>query len=308
MRIVFFGTPEFAAFSLKKMLESGFQVVAVVTAADKPAGRGMKLQESAVKKVALEYGLPLLQPVKLKDPAFLEELRGLKADLGVVIAFRMMPETVWSMPRMGTFNLHASLLPQYRGAAPINHALINGETKTGVTTFFLKHEIDTGDIVLQREVPVLPDDDCGVLHDRLMHEGADLVIETLRLVETGHWPEKPQVLTGTEKPAPKLNREFCMLNPEDNVQSNHNKVRGLSPYPAAWIPLTDGPMKILKTRANAGIPSVGGQVDTNLAAAGKQLYYKCQDGWLELLRIQPAGKPAMDAAAYLNGLANKKNS
>lgn len=305
MRIVFFGTPEFAAFSLKKMLDSGFQVVAVVTATDKPAGRGMKLQESAVKKVALQYGLPLLQPVKLKDPVFLDELRGFNADLGVVIAFRMMPEVVWSMPRLGTFNLHASLLPQYRGAAPINHALINGEKLTGVTTFFLKHEIDTGDIVLQQEVPIFPEDDCGILHDRLMQTGADLVIETLRMVEKGNWPEKPQVLTGTEKPAPKLSREFCMLSPEENVLTNHHKVRGLSPYPAAWIPLPEGPMKILKTNPEPQINKVPETTGGNLGISGRQLFYGCADGWLELLRVQPAGKPAMDASSFVNGMVNK---
>lgn len=301
MRIVFFGTPEFAAFSLKKMIAAGFNIVAVVTATDKPAGRGMKLQESAVKKVAVSAGLPVLQPEKLKDPEFIEKLRSCDADLGVVIAFRMLPEIVWSMPRMGTLNLHASLLPDFRGAAPINHAIIQGETRTGVTTFFLKHEIDTGDIIMQREVAISPEDDAGTLHDKLMETGADLLTDTLHAVAGGNWQEQPQKLTGRERTAPKLNRAFCEITGDLKVTEAHNKVRGLSPYPGAWIDDDGEPLKVTKT----AISAVQLKEDGPLAISQRKLYFRCSDGWLELLRVQPAGKPAMDAQAYINGLANK---
>ncbi|MBL7811126.1 MAG: methionyl-tRNA formyltransferase [Bacteroidetes bacterium] len=299
MRIVFFGTPEFAAFSLRKMADAGYNIVCVVTSPDKPAGRGRKLHESDVKLAALELGLPVLQPTNLKDPAFQQDLAGYNPDLGVVIAFRMLPQAVWSMPRLGTFNLHASLLPQYRGAAPINHALINGETETGVTTFFLKHEIDTGDIVLQEKVPILPGDNAGSLHDKLMHTGADLVLQTLDLVSKGHCPSIPQPVLKEYRHAPKLNREFCQLQAADTAVYNHNKVRGLSPYPGAWIALAEGTMKVLETEIAGTVEGEG------LIVSDRKLYWKCRDGALELLRIQPQGKPAMAARDYLNGLANK---
>lgn len=301
MRIVFFGTPEFAAFSLKKMIAAGFNIVAVVTATDKPAGRGMKLQESAVKKVAVSAGLKVLQPEKLKNPEFIEILRSCDADLGVVIAFRMLPEMVWSMPRLGTLNLHASLLPDFRGAAPINHAIIQGEKRTGVTTFFLKHEIDTGDIIMQREVEIAPEDDAGTLHDKLMETGAELLIDTLNAVSTGNWTEQPQQLTGRERTAPKLNRAFCQISGDLTVLEAHNKVRGLSPYPGAWIDEGGEPLKVTKTALCTEHFNEAGPI----FISQRKLYFRCSDGWLELLRVQPAGKPAMDAQAYINGLANR---
>lgn len=303
MRIVFFGTPEFAAYSLKRLFDAGKNVVAVVTAPDKPAGRGLQMQSSAVKKMALELGLPVLQPEKLKADSFIQELKALDADLGIVIAFRMMPEMVWSMPRLGTFNLHASLLPNYRGAAPINHAIIQGEKQTGVTTFFLRHEIDTGDILLQQVVAIEDDDNAGTLHDKLMVSGADLVLQTLGNIENGTGTTIPQVLTGKEKSAPKIFKDFCKLSAEDSVLDNHNKVRGLFPFPAAWLESEYGTVKILET----ALPAIPLHVhETNLAIYIKGLFMRCKDGWLEVKKLQPAGKPAMTAKDFINGFANKK--
>jgi methionyl-tRNA formyltransferase len=303
MRIVFFGTPEFAAHSLEKILQAGYNVAGVVTAPDKPAGRGLQVKESEVKKVALSNGLKVLQPEKLRNPEFIKQLTELHADLGIVIAFRMLPEMVWSMPRLGTFNLHASLLPQYRGAAPINHAIIQGETKTGLTTFFLKHEIDTGDLLLQQEVEITPQDTAGSLHDKLMEKGADLVLNTLKLiVEQKHKPF-PQQLTGNEKTAPKIHRDFCRLVENETITGNHNKVRGLSPIPCAWIETEFGPMKIIESRPSE---IKGSSENGNLLIRGKNLYFKCTDGWLELIKIQPANKPVMEVAAFINGLQGKK--
>lgn len=304
MRIVFFGTPEFAAYSLEKIIQDGWNVVAVVTAPDKPAGRGMKLKSSAVKEIALKHNLPVSQPTNLKSDDFLTWLKALDADLGIVIAFRMMPEKVWSMPKLGTFNLHASLLPQFRGAAPINHAIINGFSKTGVTTFFLKHEIDTGDIVLQKEVPILPDDNAGSLHDKLMETGAELVLATLKLVNAGNWPTSPQFLTGKELPAPKIFREFCQLSPDKSCVENHNKIRGLSPVPGAWVECEFGQLKIYKsclTNLNAS------DTEAFLSIEGKKILLKCMDGWLEILELQPTGKPRMSHLDFINGQINQKN-
>jgi methionyl-tRNA formyltransferase len=302
MRIVFFGTPAFAAFSLKKLKESGKNIVAVVTAPDKPAGRGMHLHQSEVKKTATELGLPVLQPEKLKSEEFVTQIRQLDADLGIVIAFRMLPEIIWSMPKLGTFNLHASLLPQYRGAAPINHAIIQGETTTGVTTFFLRHEIDTGDIVLQESVKIEPDDNAGSLHDKLMITGAELVVKTVNLVETDHVISKPQVLMGNEKPAPKIFRDFCRLSEKDSVIQNHNKIRGLSPYPAAWVETRQGPMKVLQSRI---FESAHIDCEESFFVFQNRLLFQCHDGFLELLQIQPAGKAAMTARDFINGQKNK---
>ena len=303
MRIVFFGTPAFAAFSLKKLVENGKNIVAVVTAPDKPAGRGKHLQQSDVKKAALAMGLPVLQPEKLKADEFVTQMRLLNADLGIVIAFRMLPEIIWSLPELGTFNLHASLLPNFRGAAPINHAIIQGETRTGVTTFFLKHEIDTGDVVLQEPVEISAMDNAGSLHDKLMVAGADLVLRTVNMVEKGTVRLIPQVLTGNEKTAPKIFRDFCELSQNDSVVFNHNKVRGLSPYPGAWIETEVGPLKIYECRpASISIESDKGGP---FIIWQRQLFFQCSDGLLELLKIQPAGKSAMSAADFINGLKNK---
>ncbi len=256
MRIVFFGTPDFAAFSLRKMVESGFTVVAVVTSPDKPAGRGQKIHESAVKLTAIELGIPILQPTNLKSPEFLEQFQQLESDLAVVIAFRMLPEKVWSAPRLGSMNLHASLLPDYRGAAPIQHAIINGESVTGVTTFFLKHEIDTGDIIETATCPVLLTDNASVLHDKLMTLGADVVVKSIQRIESEGEdivliPQNSQIESDdkrTTKTAPKLSREFCELTDFESAISMYNKIRGLSNYPGAWLKSPWGEMKILETQ------------------------------------------------------------
>lgn len=240
LRIVYMGTPDFAVESLKCLVEGGYNIVGVITMPDKPAGRGHKLQFSPVKQYAVEHGLRLLQPEKLKAPEFIEELRSLKADLQIVVAFRMLPEIVWNMPRLGTFNLHASLLPQYRGAAPINWAVINGETKTGITTFFLKHEIDTGEVIQQVEVPVADTDDVGTVHDKLMALGGKLVVETVDAILAGTIKSVPQEnmpVNGELKPAPKIFKETCHIDWSQPVKKVYDLIRGLSPYPAAWTEL-----------------------------------------------------------------------
>lgn len=298
-RIIFIGTPEFAVASLKAMVETGYNVVAVVTAVDKPAGRGLKMQESPVKAYAVQQGIPVLQPVNQKDPAFLEELRSYRADLQVVIAFRMMPEAVWNMPPLGTFNLHASLLPQYRGAAPINRAIMNGETVTGVSTFFLKHEIDTGDILYREEVPIGPDETAGELHDKLMHIGAAAVIKTLQLIEAGQVKGTPQPTSPDLKTAPKIFKQDCLIDWNRPVQQVYNQVRGLSPYPAAFTTLQDKTLKIYKARPVKGKPaSQPGGWETD----GKSyLRFACADGYLDLLEVQAEGKKRMPVDEFLRG-------
>lgn len=305
LKIVFLGTPEFAVESLDRLYSNGYNIVGVVTMPDKPAGRGHHLLQSAVKKYAVDRGLNLMQPVKLKDPAFVEELRSLEADLFIVIAFRMLPEVVWTMPRLGTFNLHASLLPKYRGAAPINWAVINGDSETGVTTFFLKHEIDTGDIISQEKITIHPDDNVGDVHDRLMSLGAQLTLDTVEHIIKGDLKPIPQdSLTGGSEPtpAPKIFKETCHIDWEKPNTVIHNLVRGLSPYPAAWSVLTldgndSGAMKILRTKPIETVTGVPGEISVVdgrvLVATGK--------GGLELLEIQPAGKRPMEASAWLRG-------
>jgi len=256
MRIVFFGTPDFAAFSLRKIVESGFEVVAVVTSPDKPAGRGQKIHESAVKLWAKELEIPLFQPTNLKSDDFLSQFQQLNADLAVVIAFRMLPEKVWNAPKLGSMNLHASLLPNYRGAAPIQHAIINGETQTGVSTFFLKHEIDTGDIIEREQVKIEVTDNASILHDKLMLIGADVVIKSLKRIESEGKNLKliPQTISDEYhansqiKTAPKLSREFCELTQFETVINVYNKIRGLSHYPGAWLKSPWGEMKILESQ------------------------------------------------------------
>lgn len=306
LKIVFLGTPDFAVESLRRIVEGGYNVVGVITMPDKPAGRGHKLLQSPVKQYAVEKGLHLMQPVKLKDPEFVEELQSLDADLFIVIAFRMLPEVVWSMPRLGTFNLHASLLPRYRGAAPINWAVINGDTETGVTTFFLKHEIDTGDIIAQERVDILPSDNVGDVHDRLMMLGADLTIDTIESILNGTLKTIPQeqLIGETEPtPAPKIFKETCRIDWNRPAREIHNLVRGLSPYPAAWSVLTDdgkevGSVKIFETAViDKEIDVKPGQIVID----GSRLIVGCGDGQIEVLSLQTQGKRRMPTADFLRG-------
>lgn len=306
LKIVFFGTPDFAVTSLAALVEGGFNIAGVVTMPDKPAGRGHKLIQSPVKQYAKAHGLRLLQPVNLKAPEFVDELRSLQANLFIVIAFRMLPEVVWTMPQLGTFNLHASLLPRYRGAAPINRAVMNGDTRTGVTTFMLKHEIDTGDVLQQEAVDILPEDNVGDVHDRLMNIGARLTVDTVNHIIAGDLTPIPQdQLAKDIEPcaAPKIFAEDCMLNWNRPATELHNQVRGLSPYPAARATLVhaDGStemFKILKTAVTDGLSLAPGQILTDKA----RMFVAAADGTaLELLDVQPAGKKRMDAASYVRG-------
>jgi methionyl-tRNA formyltransferase len=302
MRIVFFGTPEFAAHSLEKIVNEGFNVVAVITAPDKPAGRGRQLKSSEVKNCAIKLNIPVLQPTNLKSSDFIDDLTKLNVDLGVVIAFRMLPEAVWSAPKLGTINLHASLLPNYRGAAPIQHAIIQGETITGVTTFFLKHEIDTGDLIDQEEVKIDLSDSGGALHDKLMDVGADLMIQSLNKIASlgKDVPTFPQVYHENLKTASKLNRDFCHLNLSETTLKIHNKVRGLCPYPSAWIESPWGELKILETEfATIDEQFIGNDL---IFVVNKKLYLKCSDGQLNVKMLQPQGKSRMDASSFINGL------
>jgi methionyl-tRNA formyltransferase len=311
MKIVFLGTPDFAVASLRALVEAGHDVVAVVTAPDKPAGRGLKMQQSAVKEYAVVAGLKVLQPQRLKDPEFLEELHALKPDLGIVIAFRMLPEVVWAAPRLGTFNLHASLLPQYRGAAPINWAVINGETMTGVTTFFLNSEIDKGAILGRREVAITPDDTAGTLHDKLMNVGAQLVLETVKNIADGTAVAHEQPLDDSNlKPAPKIFRDDCRIDWNRTMAELHNFVRGLSPYPAAWSTLGGGEtVKIFKVRpvepsqeSASGSSLCGHALPGTTHSDGRTfLHIACADGWLAIEELQLAGKKHMPIEDFLRG-------
>ncbi|MDR2912742.1 MAG: methionyl-tRNA formyltransferase [Alistipes sp.] len=291
LRIVFLGTPEFAACSLRHLLREGYNVVGVVTAPDKPAGRGQKLHESDVKRCALEAGVPVLQPEKLRAPEFLEALEALRPDLGIVIAFRMLPEVVWAMPRLGTFNLHASLLPQYRGAAPINRAIMNGETVTGLTTFMLNAEIDKGDIVGRVEMAILPEDNAGTLHDRLMEAGGALVAETVERIAAGDFVPLSQMDVPEEglRGAPKIFKEDCRVDWSRPGPEVVNFIRGLSPYPAAWTEFEGTTLKLF---------------DARFCECGDG----CGDGWVEITELQPAGKRRMTAGEFFNGLRPLKNS
>ncbi len=309
LRIVFMGTPDFAVASLKQLLEAGFEIAGVITAPDRPAGRGRKLRPSAVKTFAQEHGLTVLQPTNLKDETFLKKLSALQADVQVVVAFRMLPKVVWDMPTKGTFNLHASLLPQYRGAAPINWAIINGETETGVTTFFIDEEIDTGSIILQRKCDIYPEDDAGILHDRLMNLGAQLVVETCRQIENGTAESAPQKQVGDVKKAPKIHKETCRIDWEMPLQNIHNQIRGLSPYPTAWTMLVNGDneqnLKIYVSEAETAEHNdeVG-----KLLVSGKSLKVTVQDGYLHLLEIQLSGKRKMHIKEVLNGLSLEESA
>jgi methionyl-tRNA formyltransferase len=294
------GTPEFAVPSLEILIENKFNVVAVITAPDKPQGRGQKLTASPVKECALKYKIPVLQPSNLKSPEFLAELRSYNANLQVVVAFRMLPEAVWSMPALGTFNLHASLLPQYRGAAPINWAIINGEKITGVTTFFLKHEIDTGSIIFQDAEEIYDNDNAGSLYIRLMHKGAALVLKTVHAIERNEFPAKPQDDSSDIKHAPKIFKETCQINWDQPYQSVINFVRGLSPYPAAWTIINGKTFKILKcshAHANSEHVAIGDFITDNKT----YLYIKASDGMIIVEDFQPEGKKKMTVEEFFRG-------
>lgn len=301
LRIVFFGTPDFAVASLKALVEAGANIVAVVTAPDKPAGRGMQLQASAVKQYAVSKDLPVLQPERMKAPEFLGQLKDLKADLQIVVAFRMMPEVVWNMPPMGTINVHGSLLPQYRGAAPINRAIMNGETETGVTTFKLKHQIDTGNILLQEKVQIQPEDNAGTLHDKMMMAGAKLLVTTVKGLAEGSLQEIPQdnVDENSIKHAPKIFKEDTVINWERPGAEINNFVRGLSPYPAAIARLGDKMIKVY---------SITYKSDNHTVAPGKYetdntsyLRFSVKDGWIYINELQQEGKKRLPVTDFLRG-------
>ena len=302
MRIVYLGTPDFAVAGLQTLVENGYNVVAAVTMPDKPAGRGHQMQFSPVKEYALSQGIPVLQPEKLKDPEFIEQLRSYQADLQIVTAFRMLPEVVWAMPRLGTFNVHGSLLPQYRGAAPINWAVINGEKETGLTTFMLKHEIDTGNMILQERIAIGEDEDVGSVHDRLMELSKEMVLKTVRLIEECDregkpLPTVPQPELPDLKPAPKIFKEDCQIDFTKTAQEIHNFVRGLSPYPGAW---TDDQRMLSVCKAS---PVKVFKVAISPVAEQKgHIIVPCADGYIDILELQAPGKKRMDAKSFLNGL------
>ena len=308
LRIVYMGTPEFAVESLKRLVEGGYNVVGVVTMPDKPMGRhGSVLQPSPVKEYALSQGLNILQPVKLKDETFLEELRALKADLQIVVAFRMLPEVVWNMPRLGTFNCHASLLPQYRGAAPINWAIINGDTETGVTTFFLKHEIDTGEIIDQVRIPIADTDNVEQIYDRLMNLGADEVVNTVEMILKGDVKTTPQeelAKADELRPAPKIFKETCRIDWNAGVKKVYDFVRGLSPYPAAWTELVQEDAKpvMLKIFETEKIFCEHQEAPGTISTDGKTYFRVAStDGYVNVLSLQMAGKKRMLVADFLRG-------
>ena len=308
LRIVFMGTPEFAVPSLRALVEGGYNVVAVVTTPDKPAGRGQKLHESDVKIAARELGLPILQPEKLRDPEFIEAMQALQPDLGIVIAFRMLPEVIWAMPKLGTFNLHASLLPQYRGAAPINWAIINGESETGVTTFLLNHEIDKGAIIGQIRTPIGEEDNIGTMYDRLMTIGTGLVVETVERIAAGDIEpvEQMHIDESTLRPAPKIFKEDCCIDWSRNGKDIVNFVRGLSPYPAAWTPLSGEGVQPLTAKIFSAkfIPAGGESCGEcgDIVSDGKNfIRVRCADGQIEIGELQIAGKKRMAVKELLLG-------
>jgi len=302
LRIIFMGTPKFAVPSLEILVENKFQVVAVITAPDKPQGRGQKLTFSPVKECAIKYNIPVLQPTNLKSPDFLAELKSYEASLQIVVAFRMLPEAVWSMPAIGTFNLHASLLPQYRGAAPINWAIINGEKETGVTTFFLKHEIDTGSIIFQEKEPIHDEDTVGDLYERLMNRGAHLVLKTVQAIETDSYPSLPQPTEIEIKHAPKIFKETCEINWNQPTKKIIDFVRGLSPYPTATTILNGKVYKVFKVKLSTvdsqQSPADCGQFNTDNKT---YLHIKSSDGWVAIEEFQPEGKKRMLVSEFFRG-------
>lgn len=306
LRIVYMGTPDFAVAPLKALVEGGYNVVAVVTTPDKPSGRGLKMNESAVKRYAQEVGLPIMQPEKLRDENFVSEFKALDADLGIVIAFRMLPEIIWAAPKMGTFNLHASLLPQYRGAAPINRAIMNGETITGVTTFLLNPQIDEGAVIGQVKVEIEPYDNVGTLHDKLMNVGVDLVLETVEKLASGDYTpiEQTEMIEGELKPAPKIFKEDCHIDFSQSGKDIVNLVRGLSPYPAAWAQLSENlSTKIFEVEFT---PKDNGGVEIGTILSDEKKYIKvvCSDGEIEIKDLQISGKKRMKTEELLRGFRN----
>ena len=306
LRIIYMGTPEFAVPAFEKLVENGWNVIAVITAPDKPKGRGQKLIPSPVKESALKLNVPVLQPTNLKDPVFQEELRNLKADLQIVVAFRMLPESVWDMPPIGTFNLHASLLPNYRGAAPINWAIINGEKETGVTTFFLKHEIDTGSILFQEKINILEEDDLGTVYEKLMTLGADLVLKTVEAISKDEIDPKPQDEAQAIHHAPKIFKETGQIDWEKSAESIHNLVRGLSPYPAAWTELDGKICKIYKTKIDEQEQS-NEKAGTYFSDGKTYLRFQTGKGILEILELQLEGKKRMKTEDFLRGYKLERN-
>jgi methionyl-tRNA formyltransferase len=306
MRIVFMGTPDFAVASLKRITEENFNVVGVITVPDKPAGRGLELYQSPVKKYALEKNIPILQPDKLKDPAFVEQLQSLKADVFVVVAFRMLPDVIWQMPPKGTFNLHASLLPQYRGAAPINWAFMNGEKETGATTFFISHDIDTGNIIYQEKIPIGENENAGSLHDKLMVLGAGMVCKTLNAIESGNCPNIPQdkFLANNLNPAPKIFKENCKINWSQDIHEVHNFIRGLSPYPAAWSEMISpaGIKHHVKIFEALPTDSFKDAAPGTISSDGKKFFnVTIQNGSLEIKFLQLEGKKRLSVEEFLRG-------
>lgn len=302
LKIIFMGTPEFAVPSLEILLRHKKNVVAVVTAPDKPQGRGQKVSYSAVKESALKHNLPVLQPTNLKSPEFIQQLKELDANLQIIVAFRMLPEVVWSMPEFGTFNLHGSLLPQYRGAAPINWAIINGEKETGVTTFFLKHEIDTGSIIFQEKEPISYTDTVGTVYERLMHKGAELVLKTVEGIEAGTYSSVPQPQHGELKHAPKIFKETCEINWDQPAESVRNFIRGLSPQPGAWTTIAGKTFKVygavVTTTVAKDEPQAVGDYTTDNET---YLQFKTADGYIGITELQPEGKKRMAVQDFFRG-------
>ncbi len=299
LRIIFMGTPEFAVPSLEILVENGLHVVAVITAPDKPQGRGQKINFSPVKECAVKHNIPVLQPTNLKSPEFLAELKTYAANLQIVVAFRMLPEVVWSMPKFGTFNLHASLLPQYRGAAPINWAIINGEKETGVTTFFLKHEIDTGSIIFQENETIKAHDTVGTVYERLMQKGSSLVLKTVKAIEKDDYPSLPQPESGQIKHAPKIFKETCEINWQQTSEQVYNFVRGLSPYPAAWTRINDKTYKIFSVKHGGFMQNKNaGAIETDNKSF---LYFRTVDGLVSIEELQPEGKKRMTIKDFFRG-------
>lgn len=302
IKIVFMGTPEFAVTTLKTILDHNYNVVGVITAPDKPAGRGRKMHESAVKVFAKQKGLNILQPTNLKSEAFLKQLEALEANLQIIVAFRMLPKVVWDMPKYGTFNLHASLLPNYRGAAPINWAIINGETKTGVSTFFIDERIDTGEMILQQDIAIDPSENAGSLHDKLMMLGSDLIIDTIKLIEKGDVTTTPQPEDAISKTAYKLNRDNCKIDFTQPIDAIYNKIRGLSPYPAAWCELYNNKeiLDIKIYKAEKELEDHNMEIGT-IISDKSTLKVSVKEGFINILEIKLPGKRNMEVKSLLNG-------
>ena len=309
LNIIFMGTPDFAVATLKALVEQNYNIVGVVTAPDKPAGRGRKLNESAVKVYAKSKGLTILQPTKLKNENFLDVLRALEVNLQIVVAFRMLPKVLWQMPDYGTFNLHASLLPNYRGAAPINWAIMNGETETGNSTFFIDEEIDTGDMIFQETIAIAPKDNAGSLHDKLMHSGSQLVLKTVSAIEKGDVTTIPQKETKDIKTAYKLNKDNCKISWENTMESIYNHIRGLSPYPAAWCTLINADerldVKIYKVKKEIAVHNLD---FGTVAATKKELKVAVPNGYIHIIDIKLPGKRVMDVKSLLNGYTIHENA